>query len=246
MVDETADLEGGALPADPPEKGALKPLQETTPVERLMMVIAGGAVGTSVAAIIVVGGAPVLIAGILSCAMGPFAYNQQCQLTDIEALKETHEAVKREVGRLSASNERLSESIKDLGDTVDRLEEVENALDTLTNLQGQSVSEFANQVVKSREIVATMKQNQKGAIIQNLISVVFASDTDGDGKVDPEEIDALTKRLQEVGGFDVREDKFRAAFSGGSFSALMGVISNLLKDDTPEEEKIFVFGAAPE
>jgi len=246
MADDTPiDVEEG-IPPMPEMKGALKPVMETTPVERLMMIVAGGAVGTSVAAIFLVGGPIVFTAGILSCAMGPFAYYQQTQLTDVMTLQETHEAVQAEVNRLQASNERLSKNISDLSATVDRLEEVENALDVITSQQGQSVSQFAEQVEKSREICDGMKKNQKGAIVQNLLSVVFASDQENDSIIDAHEIDGLIHRLQQIGGIDVRDEIFREKFAGGSFSSLMGVVSNLLKDDVPDEERIFVFDEAPQ
>lgn len=242
--DALVDVEEG-VPPIPEMKGAMKPIQETTPLERLMMVVAAGAVGTSLGAIILVGGYVVIIAGVLSCAMGPFAYYQQTQLTDVKTLQETHEAVQKEVNRLKVSNERLSKNIAELSDTVDRLEEVENALDVITSQQGQSVSAFAEQVEKSREICANMKRNQKGAIVQNLLSVVFASDTDGDQIIDPEEVEDLIQRLQQIGGIDVRDEKFREEFSGGSFSSLMNVVSNLLRDDIPDEDRIFVLDEAP-
>ena len=67
---------GEGIPPLPETKGALKPIQETTLVERLMMLVPAGAVGTSLAAVFKVGGSVVTIAVVLLCAMGPFAYYQ--------------------------------------------------------------------------------------------------------------------------------------------------------------------------
>jgi hypothetical protein len=239
---EAGGTDGGStLPPDPELKGALKPIAETTLVERIMMVIAGAAIATSLAAIIIERSAVVILAGILSCAMGPYAYFQQTRLTDIKTLKETHEAVQAEVDRLKASNERLSKNISDLSNTVDRLEEVETALDVISNQQGQSVSAFAEQVATNRDLLKSMQGNVQNTIVQNLLSVVFASDTDQDQIVDNEEVEQLIQRLQKIGGIEVHDDRFRNAFAGGSFTSLMNVVSNLLKDDVPEEERIFDF-----
>eukprot|EP00545_Synedropsis_sp_CCMP1620_P005888 CAMPEP_0119013374 /NCGR_PEP_ID=MMETSP1176-20130426/8419_1 /TAXON_ID=265551 /ORGANISM="Synedropsis recta cf, Strain CCMP1620" /LENGTH=246 /DNA_ID=CAMNT_0006966463 /DNA_START=124 /DNA_END=864 /DNA_ORIENTATION=- len=238
---EAGNNAGGGIPPEPELKGALKPIAETTPVECIMMVVAGAAVATSLAAIVIEQSAVVVIAGLLSMAMGPYAYFQQTRLTDIKTLKETHEAVQMEVDRLSDSNDRLSKNISELSNTVDRLEEVETALDVITNQQGQSVSAFAEQVDTNRQLLKDMQGNVQNTIVQNLLSVVFASDTDKDQIVDEEEVEVLIARLQKIGGIEVHDDRFRTAFAGGSFTSLMNVVSNLLKDDVPEEERIFDF-----
>lgn len=233
------------LPPDPElHGGLLKPVAETTLVERIMMVIAGAAVATSIAAIVVEQSALVVLAGLFSCAMGPYAYYQQTRLTDIKTLQETHEAVQAEVKRLQELNVSLSKNISELSNTVDRLEEVENALDILSNQQGQSVSAFAAQVEKNRSLLKDMQGNVKNTVVQNLISVVFASDTDKDQMVDEEEVGVLISRLQQIGGIEVHDDRFRKAFAGGTFTSLMNVVSNLIKDDVPANERIFEFEQA--
>lgn len=99
---ETGGGGGTTNPNLPPEpeigKGLLKPIPETTPLER----IAGGAavisVVTALVAMIVEGGIVVIVGGILSAVVGPYAYWQQVQLTDIKALQETQAKIQMEVG----------------------------------------------------------------------------------------------------------------------------------------------------
>jgi hypothetical protein len=224
----------------------LKPIAETTPLERIMMFVAFAAVATSVTAIVVEQTAVVILAGLLSSTMGPFAYYQQTRLTDIRTLQETHEAVEGEVNRLQESNQRLTKNISDLSNTVDRLEEVENALDILSKQQGQSVQTFAEQVEKNRIILKTMQGNVKNTIVQNLLSVVFASDTNNDQIVDDHEVDLLIERLQKIGGIEIDDNKFRKEFSGGSFASLVNVVSNLMKEDISPEDRIFHFDKSPD
>jgi len=244
---EPLDIEvgGGGLPPEPPtDRGVLKPIKETTAMERVAGIVAGIAVATSLAAIIIEQSAIVILAGLLSCAMGPYAYWQQTRLTDIKALQETHEAIQVEVDRLHAENERLSTSIEELSATVGRLEDVQLALDTISKTEGKSISVFSEQVEKNKEILKNMKANLKGTVMQNLLSVVMASDKDKDMVVDKEEIDTLMKRIEGIGGVQVREDKFRAAFAGNSVSSLMNIVSNLLRDDVKPEDQIFVIEKA--
>lgn len=92
------DAEGGDavttitanLPPDPELKaGLLKPIPETTTVERIAGGAACAAVITALAAMIVESSGVVIVAGILSMVVGPYAYYQQTRLTDIRTLQET-------------------------------------------------------------------------------------------------------------------------------------------------------------
>uniref|UniRef100_A0A7S1CXE3 EF-hand domain-containing protein n=1 Tax=Cyclophora tenuis TaxID=216820 RepID=A0A7S1CXE3_CYCTE len=243
MAAEGQDVEVGGDPGGPDAPGSkppLRPVAETTFMERIAGFIAGAAVATALAAIVIERSAIVSIAGVLSMILGPYLYYQQTRLTDIAALKETHAAVEAEVNRLHQENERLGTSIDNLTNTVDKLEDVENALDTITQTQGKNVATFADQVEQNKKILAQMKQNLKGTVMQNLLSVIMASDADQDNIVDPEEIDTLLRRIKGIGGIEVHEDRFRQTFSGGNVSSLMSVVSNLLRTDVPEEEQIFV------
>ena len=108
MATATGDIEMGGggggggsaavnIPPEPDLKGPLKPVQETTPIERLTGVVAGITAILALSAMVVEGGTVVVIAGVLSMIMGPYAYYQQTKLTDIKTLKETTAAVEVEV-----------------------------------------------------------------------------------------------------------------------------------------------------
>mmetsp|Transcript_59 Transcript_59/g.131 ORF Transcript_59/g.131 Transcript_59/m.131 type:complete len:248 (+) Transcript_59:122-865(+) len=238
-VEKGAAAQGDEEEEDDFKDGPLKKVAGKTIMERVAGFLAGAAIATSLAALILEKNPIVKLGAIFSLILGPYLYYQQTRLTDIATLKETQKVMAKEVDRLQKENERLSGSIDKLGGSVDKLEDVENALDTITKTQGQSVSTFADQVKKNKEILATMKENLKGTVMQNLLSVIMASDSDQDNVVDPEEVDTLLRRIRGIGGVEVDEAKFRKVFSGGSVSDLMGVVSNLLRDDVPEEEQIF-------
>ena len=142
---EALENAGVNLPEDPVLKGPLKPVAETTWKERIAGFVGVGAVGTSVAAIAVEQSMVVIVAGLLSSIMGPYAYYQQTKLTDIATLKETAAAVQVEVDRLKAENDRLSKNIDELGSTIDELQDVEEALEVISKTQGQSVQALEKQ-----------------------------------------------------------------------------------------------------
>jgi len=233
-------------PADAPAPagadGDLKPVKGSTAMEKVSMGMAGLSVGTSVAAMAFNPLPVVIAAGVFSSAIGPYAYYQQTKLTDIAALKETHAAMQREVSRLSGENRRLHKTVGELSDTVDRLEDVEQALDVITQTQGQSVAAFADQVKANREILGDMQKNLRANVLQNLLQVVIRSDQDDNMQIEEEEIDDLINRIRKINGVEVREDRFRHAItqSGGSLQAVMDIIKNLLADNVSEDEEIFI------
>lgn len=237
-------MEEGGLPvgsSSPQKSKKLKKVMSHTPMEIVSGGIAAVSVGTSVAAMILNPMTPVFVAGALSSVIGPYAYYQQTKLTDIAALKETHEAVKREVDRLQGENIRLNETVSELSDTIDKLEDVEQALDVITQTQGQSVAAFAEQVKENREILGQMQKNLRANVLQNLLQVVIRSDQDDNMQIEEDEISDLISRIK-MNGVEVREDKFKAAImsSGGSLSSVMDIIKNLMADDVSEEDEIFV------
>merc|ERR1712232_1006899 len=157
---------------------------------------------------------------------------------------ETHEALHREVETLKAENQRLRRGVDDLSDTVKRLGDVEDALDVITQTQGQSVDALAEQVEENRAILGQMEKNLRSNVLQNIFSVVMGSDTDGDLTIDEEEIPGLIGKLDAIKGIRINTQLFRETVrqQGGSLEAVMAVVKKSMEEggDLPEEEQIFV------
>lgn len=243
MPDDAA-LEEGRLSSGSSRTKKSKKLTKvkTTPMEMLAGGAAVVAVGTSVTAMVLNPFTPVFVAGTLSSVIGPYAYYQQTKLTDIIALKETHEAVKREVNRLQSENIRLNETVGELSDTIDKLEDVEQALDVITQTQGQSVEAFAEQVKDNREILGQMQKNLRANVLQNLLQVVIRSDQDDNMQIEEDEIDDLINRIKKINGVEVREDRFKEKIisAKGKLSSVMDIIKNLMADDVSGDDEIFI------
>jgi septal ring factor EnvC (AmiA/AmiB activator) len=234
------------LPPEPEMKGPLKPVSETTPVERLTAVVAGITAILALSAIIVEGGAVVVVAGILSIIMGPYAYYQQTKLTDIKTLKETTAAIEEEVNRLKNENGKLAKTVDDLGETIDDLQDVGEALEVIQNTQDQSVSAFEKQVEENKEILAKMKQSTRGRVIQNLISIIYRGDSNQDNTISEAEAEKVIMGLKDVSGVTVHEDRLRAAIVGKSIESIVDVVQNLLSEVVPAEDQIFEINKTPE
>ena len=175
--------------------------------------------------------------------IGPYAFFQQKRLTDVIALQETHNALSAEIDRLASENDRLNSAVADLLKTVDRLEDVEHALDTITSMQGQSIEAVESQVQDNREILSQMESNLKANVLQNLLQLVIRSDKDGDHVVAIEDIDALIKNIEKTQGVVVQKDRFRNMImdEGGSLHGIMDIIKNLMNDEGNGGNALFIF-----
>lgn len=220
----------------------LRPIAGNTPMEMFAGAIAGASVASAAAAMILSPVNVVFAAGGLSCAIGPYAYWQQRRLTDVVAMQETHKALAEEVERLGKTNARLHDTVVDLSETVDRLEDVEQALNVITQTQGQSIEAFEEQVQDNRDILNKMQSNLKANVLQNLLQVVIRSDEDENMTIEEHEIGDLINRIKGINGVEVNESRFTEAItsSGGSLQCVMDIIRNLMDDNVSEGDEIFI------
>lgn len=243
MEIEEGSEEGGAPSSSSRKESKLGKVMANTPMEILSGIIAFASLGSSVSAIIMSGfGTIITISGILTSVVVAYSYYQQTKLTDIVSLKATHDAVKREVDRLAKENVRLNETVGGLSNTMDKLEDVESALDVITQTQGQSVETFKEQVKENREILNQLQKQLRANVLQNLLQVVIRSDQDENMQIEDHEIDPLINRITKINGVEVMKERFRDRImsTGGSLSSVMDIIKNLMADDVSGEDEIFI------
>ena len=236
---------GGAAAAasrSPKGKKKLKKIWHNTPMEILHGSLAILSVGTSFTGIILTWSDPgirgiTMFAGILTSVIAPYVYYQQTKLTDINAMKDIYNAMKREVGRLSEENRRLHNRTKDMEQTIDNLADMETALDVITGTQGHSVEAYAEQVEENEEILDQMEKNLKANVLQNLLQVLIRHDRDNDMRIEESEIDNLIRRIKMINGVDVVEEEFRelAMKAGGSLASIMDIIQKSMEGDDEGE-----------
>ena len=237
-IEEGRSGEGSTPAAAPatssPKKGRTKKLANHTPMEILHGFVATVSILTSLTGMVLTRGDGVVIfAGALTCVIAPYAYYQQTKLTDINLIKATYMSITRQVDRLNTENRRLHDKLTELTNTIDRLEDVETAMDVITGTQGQSIEEVTEQVQQSAEILAQMKKNLRAYVLQNLLQVVIRSDNDDNMKIEDDEIDDLIRRIRIINGVEVNEEEFRklVAKSGGGLTKVMDIIRNMMAYD---------------
>jgi len=90
------------------------------------------------------------------------------------------------------------------------------------------------------------QKNLRANVLQNLLSVIIRSDADGNFTIEEGEIDNLLRLMKNINGVQIHEDRFRKALAktGGNLRDVVEVVKNLLRDDVPEGEEIFVIDEA--
>ena len=89
-----------------------------------------------------------------------------------------------------------------------------------------------------------MTQNLRANALQNVISILIRSDTDGDFHIDDAEIDDLIARMERLNGVDINDNAVRKVIKqqhNGDINALMEILKDVMNKD-PEErthEKLF-------
>lgn len=80
-------------------------------------------------------------------------------------------------------------------------------------------------------------------MLQNLLSVIIASDEDGDFTIDPDEVDAMIRNIKAAGDFGVNAKLFRETVekTGGKIQSVMDMCKSVLRDDGDKSDKEQIF-----
>lgn len=236
---ESEDAE--AQPAD--GESGMDEIPERTKAEYAVMAVCAIAVVLSIVEVVFNQSKLVILGAILGLVVAPVAIKQQRDMTEIIEMKKTYEAAVAEIGRFKEENNRLGKNVEDLDDTVGRLEDMETALDVITQTQGQSLEEFEEQVKENEDILNSMLKSLRANVRQNLLTVIYSSDTDGDARIDGPEVDDLVDRIHGINGVTLHEEALRSAIAEGGGS-LLSVLTLVKKMVTNEEttNDIFVVG----
>lgn len=228
---------------------ALSMIAEQTILEKLVALFSFVVLASAIASLVMVGGYIVKAASIIMLLLSPYSYYQQTRITDIRALKETYGVLKGEVDQLSESNQVLRSKVGDLNSAVDKLQDMENVLGAISETKGQSVESLLETVQENESIVQQMEQNVRAIVLQNILSVVFSSDANGDKKLSNEETNALIESLKEINGLHVNQREFRRIVkeNEGSIHGISLIIGQLLEEESSsstassDENRLFVF-----
>jgi hypothetical protein len=176
----------------------------------------------------------VLVSAVLGIILSPYAAFQQRKLTETEALRQTVEQFEEEVNYLEVENARLKNQVTAMEESVSKLQALEETLSTLQGVQGNSVTALEEQLQESKNILASMKTNTQGQILQNLISVLLATDVDQNMLLSDTEIQQLIENLEQVENIQLDENLIKTTIieQGRSVAAVMEIARNVMANES--------------
>ena len=184
----------------------------------------------------------VWISSVLGLIVSPLAAFQQHKLTQVEALSQTNERLEQDVSQLAAQNTRLTANLQQAEESVYNLQAMQETLETLQSVQGQSMDELEQQLQESKYILATMNTNLKGQLLQNLITVLLNADKDGNMILSDDDIEEIVHRLEGLHNVNINDAALRQVIidHGRSVEAVMEVAKAALLSDS-EDQALFTF-----
>ena len=125
------------------------------------------------------------------------------------------------------------------------LEGVEATLERVAKDGKTSVTRLTEIIKRNREIQAKIKTNLERQVIQDLVTIVVATDRDGDFSLNEFELNELVLRLHGRQGVEFNEANFRKLVKANcTLASIMKVIRNLMDDDVPEKDCVFHLNAS--
>jgi hypothetical protein len=172
----------------------------------------------------------ILISGVLGMLLSPYAAFQQRKISEVEALHQTNVLLEQELTHIKEENAKLSVQVQEVQTTVARLDSLEATMEAISALEGASLDKLQEQLDESKEILTHMHRNYQADILQNLVSVLLATDADQNMLLADEEIDDLIRNLEGIHGVQLKEDLLRKVIieQGRSVDALMEVARNVI------------------
>jgi hypothetical protein len=159
----------------------------------------------------------------------------QCNPRAAAALREEHNKIRLQVNRLSQENDVLHQSIHKLDTQCKRLQVAEASFRALCRAQGQSTGNLQQLVTQNGHFVREMKAIQETQILQQIMTAIIRSDTDGDWRINDKEMNLLLVRLKGLDGVkNIDEGRLRNAFRSTatkSMAALYHVTAGLMQED---------------
>mmetsp|Transcript_52752 Transcript_52752/g.60932 ORF Transcript_52752/g.60932 Transcript_52752/m.60932 type:complete len:299 (-) Transcript_52752:98-994(-) len=226
----------------------IKPFSKMILIEKLAFIVAWITIILSFIAMIIEGGKFVVASWIFSMIMGPYLYYQKVTLTNMAIMKETNNSLERDISRLKGENTTFSYNGDELEGRVEDLLDVEEALEIVTNSNGQSEDALEKKMKSNTEIVQQMKQTAHGIVIEVLISLIYQevlNKNNNNNNIDKiflseKDVTKMIQNLNGVKGLFINEYRLRNTLVGNPIGeSIFDALQNLLDKEILVKDSIF-------
>jgi hypothetical protein len=161
----------------------------------------------------------------------PVIVQRERQLTKEDTFRKALNGVREQAGLLSTQNDILGAEIDELQSDVDRMKEVEQALNELASTQGTQLTELMDLIEENKKINREMRVVLENKILQDVISLVLDIDADGSFKIENKEIDRLIVGITLIEGvckFDTQLFRKEVANCEGKVELVIALIKDMI------------------
>jgi len=158
-------------------------------------------------------------------------------------MRQLQNAMRGEVSQFQLENKILKQSVDQLNREVERLKPFERKLRGTLARNGENTDALVDLVAVNRKVIEEVQKFLRADIVQEIVSIILDSDTNGDFLISRDEVDILILRLGVVEGVKyIQKEKMREILLGKncSLSAILEVVKNLLNDQVIPESEIIL------
>jgi hypothetical protein len=111
------------------------------------------------------------------------------------------------------------------------------AYDECQKLGKVSLSSLESQLNDSKVALARMDASRTNEIIDNIIDIIIAADTDATLTLEDNEIDLFIQKVEGIMGLEVSEDEFkkRIVENGRNIDSIISLLTDLLDDNFADQ-----------
>mmetsp|Transcript_25671 Transcript_25671/g.37809 ORF Transcript_25671/g.37809 Transcript_25671/m.37809 type:complete len:302 (+) Transcript_25671:268-1173(+) len=167
---------------------------------------------------------------------------QESKMAQEKSFRTALNNLRVDVDDFKFQNHMLTVNIEELKEKVDTLHEIEGTLQDITRQQGSDLESFLGLIEEDKRISTEMRNILQKRVLQDVITLVMESDSNGDFHLNDADIDRLVLGIRLIDGVEFNEDRFRQDVedSNGSVGAVIKMIKHLISDESTGNESIRV------
>lgn len=174
--------------------------------------------------------------------MGPYLAYQKRLLRFLGTVRKQINALREEANFFMSENSLLQQRTQKLETAVTRMEQTEEELNRLMPDWKTQESKMASTLDRISLLQTQIAENLQKKVLENVMTAVVRSDSDGDFSLTPSEMEMLVYRLNSTAGVRLHEANFRAHMTEGdrTLQTVMRLIRKLMSDDDESNDIITI------
>jgi len=211
-------------------------------VSTAVKAVAGAAVMTSAASLLLTEPLIVDIASIATSTFAPYVVYQRNKIGKMDTMTNLQNDLRHKVNALKSENNKLTNTVSELEESTDRLKDVTSSFDTIVQESKHNAESLLYLVKESKTVQSDMEEILKQRLIRDVLSLLLQADREGDFTLDENEMEVLIIRMHMVPGIDFKEERFRRKLKltkDHSINTIFQIFQNLIDGNPDDDDALF-------